>query len=160
MHEANGKIIYTAEDFEKTIEYFDTIRGSYADIALFSIYQGSLSLGHRLSKEYKLPHSILKYQRIDGDDTEVRVLYDAFEGVMWGEKVSDYKDKDIFIIDDIFDTGETMEICSEFIDEWFEYRTLNKFTIFSNKDESNLIYQHFNPEGKWVKFLPWEGHGE
>lgn len=161
MHEANGKIIYTAEDFEKTIEYFDSVKGSYSDIAIFSIYQGSLTLGHRLSKEYGFPHSILKYQRLDGDDTDVRVLFDAVDReVSWGDKIEDYKDMDIFIIDDIYDTGETMDKCYAFIDEWYEYRSLNMFTIFANKKEKDLHYQHYNPEGKWVKFLPWEGDGE
>lgn len=161
MYEKDGKIIYTAEDFEQTIEHFDSIRGSFSDIALFSIYQGSLTLGHRLSKEYGLPHSILKYQRLDGHDDRVSILYDAVDReVSWGDKVADYKDMDIFIIDDIWDTGETMEKCTKFIEDNYLFATLNRFVIFSNSIVEGLHYQHYNPEGKWVKFLPWEGDGK
>lgn len=148
MYIQDNKIIYTAEDFEQTVQFFSRYVEKY-DIVLFSIYQGSLSLCHRLSKQYNLPHSILKFQKIDGNDTEAKILYDA---------LYDYSFKDIFVVDDIWDTGETMKKCNKFIDDRCIYRTLNNFVIFNNEQSANINYQHLNPDKTWVQFTPWEGN--
>ena len=147
------KLIYTHEDFEETVKYFSKYVEEYPNIVLFSIYQGSLTLGHRLSKEFSLPHSILKYQRIDGKDKSVSVLYDALTE-------EEYLDKDIFIVDDIWDTGETMEKCRNYINTfyYFPFGSVNMFCILTNNEKvDGLKFQHLNKEKHWVKFLPWEG---
>lgn len=149
MYIENDKLIYTVDDFEDTVEFFGQYEAFYPKIILFSIYQGSLTLGHRLSKQYNLPHSILKFQRMDGNDTTPTIIFDALD---------DYTGYDIFIIDDIYDTGTTMAKCEEFIKSRYNFETLNKFTIFSNTEERMVEYQHFNTSGLWVQFLPWEGH--
>lgn len=147
MHKENGKIIYTNEDFEQTVQFFSKYVEAY-DIALFSIYQGSLSLCHRLSKQYNIPHSILKFQKIDGNDKEVSILHDA---------IYDYSFKDIFIVDDIWDTGETLKKCNKFVEDRCIFKTLNNFVIFNNNLLSNTNYQHLNLSKTWVQFTPWEG---
>jgi hypoxanthine phosphoribosyltransferase len=145
-----NKIVYGSDDFEDTIKSFEPYVDE--DMVIFSIYQGSLTLGHRISKQYDIPHSILKYQRLDGNDSNVTLLHDAL-----GDRKG-YQNKSIWILDDIFDTGETMEKCTEFIQHNFFFESINKFTIFSNSKEKGLHYQHLNKERLWVQFTPWEGN--
>ncbi len=160
-------ILYTANDFEDTIQHFGQYVNEYPNIVLFSIYQGSLTLGHRLSKEYGLPHSIMKYQRIEANDKQVTLLYDAlytdtdisyddFEenGLFYNL----YKDKTIFLIDDIYDTGETLRRCNDFIKDNIVFGGLENFCIFSKREKEGLKYHHLDKTKHWVKFLPWEGY--
>lgn len=151
------KIHYNWEDFEKTIDGFGFYVHAYSDIVLFSIYQGSLTLGSRLSKQYNLPHSILKFQHMDGDDKEVSVLYDAL-----GDP-NKYEKKQIFLIDDIYDTGKTIDICTEFLKKNYPLANINIFCIFANTEtlkkngyKHNIKYEHKH-DGTWIQFIPWEG---
>lgn len=153
MHQKNNKIIYTASDFEDTVKHFSWYC-SHSKVAIFSIYQGSLTLGHRLSKEYNLPHSIIKFQSRDGDDVTPKVIYNALD---------EYSGYDVIIIDDIFDTGKTLSKCIRSLESRFEYEKLKPasirgFAIFSNERHPNRVgYQHLNKSKQWVHFEPWEG---
>lgn len=152
MIEKDNKIIYSSQDFEDTIKNFSWHIPSL-NIALFSIYQGSMTLCHRLSKQYNLPHSIIKYQHVDGKDEYPTVLYHALD---------DYSKHDIVVVDDIFDTGKTFKSCFNLLVDIFnennQPKSIRGYAIFSNaKYPNNVLYQHFNIEKKWVHFEPWEG---
>jgi hypoxanthine phosphoribosyltransferase len=150
MFTKDDKIYYEATDFEQTVRRFKEMLW-IGNSVLFSIYQGSLTLGHRLSKEYALPHSIIKYQRIEGNDSVPTVLHSA---------VDNYKDKKIILLDDIYDTGETMNVCSKYVQETFSPLSVERFVIFkNNKINGNELIRHCHEsDGKWVVFLPWEGN--
>ena len=152
-----NKIHYTLEDFEKTVDGFGYYTHAYDNIILFSIYQGSLALCSRLSKQYNLPHSILKFQHMDGDDKEVTILYDALGNP------NNYEKKQIFLVDDIYDTGKTIDKCLEFLEKNYPLANINVFCIFANIEtlkkngyKHNIKYEHKH-DGTWVQFEPWEG---
>lgn len=151
------KVHYSWEDFEKTVDGFGYYAHIYPNAVLFSIYQGSIALGVRLSKQYNLPHSILKFQHMDGNDEDVTVLYDALGSP------NKYDKRNIFIIDDIYDTGKTINTCIEFLEKNYPLATLNVFCIFANtetiknnKQKYTIRHEHKH-DGTWVQFEPWEG---
>lgn len=152
------KIHYNWEDFEKTVDGFGYYAHVYPNSVIFSIYQGSLAFGSRLSKQYKFPHSILKFQHLDGNDEEVTVLHDALGSP------DQYEKKNIFLIDDVYDTGETITKCVDFLETNYPLANLNVFCIFANteslkknKPKPTIRHEH-KYDGTWIQFIPWEGN--
>jgi len=156
MHRSNGKIIYTNDDFERTVQWFGEQfeAHQYENLELFSIYQGSLTLCHRLSKEYNIPHSILKYQRLDGDDKRPTVLH------IEGSCSISSKERTFLLVDDVYDSGLTIVTCAEFLKNLFPKARILPYTIFkkvgTDIPDCGITWQ-WDFDGTWIQFQTWEG---
>lgn len=156
MYKLKEKIIYTHKDFESTVEWFGNQIKKFQieNLELFSIYQGSLTLCHRLSKEHGIPHSILKFQRMDGDDERPIVLHTTESCSISSEE------KTFMLVDDVYDSGVTIVTCAEFLKALFPKAKILPYTIFKKEDtampECGVTWQ-WDFDGTWIQFEPWEG---
>ncbi len=115
-----------------------------ANAHVITLYRGGLPLGVMLSNRYGINLSILDYQSYDGNSKDVRLMKNA--GI---------KDNEIlYIVDDIADTGNSIEKSLEFLHKTFPNNEVRIFTIVGRK--------HNPPEWKysieyknWCIF-PWE----
>lgn len=148
------KLIYTWEDYNIAVnhivhhlEQYST--EGYDDIHLVSIYRGSLPLGVHLSNILGAPLSIVKFQTRDNSDKEVKWILN--------DNISVHQK--IIVLDDIFDTGFTMNKVREFI-----YQELPNARVHGVCLHQNGHIKQATPEwvtsfgdslGQWVEF-PWE----
>jgi len=135
----------TNEEYKKFIDFaseYIKFWKKYKPVKLVSIYRGSLVMGVHLSNLHNIPLSIIKYQSYDGSDDVVTEIYSEIKNGDW-----------IVILDDIYDTGKTMNKCIDFIHEKFPNSICTQITMFGKK--SSCIYFKEVPIGKWVRF-PWE----
>ena len=146
------KMYISWNEYQDIIESFtNTLTSKEANhkFHLVSIYRGSLLMGQHISNVLDIPLSIVKFQRLDSDDTEVQFIHNA------GIKEDDI----IILLDDIFDTGETIYKVSDFFKRNFVLSKIQALTLsWNNKHTSTLpewVTSVIKTEGKWVVF-PWE----
>ncbi len=134
------------ETLEETLEVF---KQENINFHFVSIYRGSLLMGQHLSNIINSPLSIVKFQRLDGGDKDVEFIYNA------GIK----SDEVIIILDDIFDTGETLQKVRKYFNTHYPTSLVQAFTLsWNNKshdDTPDWLTSNFKTNGKWVVF-PWE----
>jgi hypoxanthine phosphoribosyltransferase len=148
-----GRLVFTEEDFGNSIWAFGDLvtwvedAWSCKKIHICSIYQGGLSLGHRISKTYNLPHSIVKFQARDAQDTEVTPLHITF---------TEDEDINLVFVDDIVDSGVTMDVCMKWAKDIYpNLKSVHFFSAVSKVKHPDLSYYIYTASKKWVEF-PWE----
>lgn len=128
-------------------EYNDDIKkivDTYEFDSIIALYRGSLPIAVHLSNLTGAPMSIIKYQSYDEkSDTKPTWMHQ-------GMVVS----KNILVIDDIYDTGNTMKLTQKFIKEYAPIWNVTYLTIFGKDNVDNVEFLRYN-SGKWVVF-PWE----
>ena len=98
------KVLYQYSHFMEDVPVLDkNFKDKKIDL-VYGIFQGSLFYASYMSKRYKIPMGIVKFQRLDGDDKSYADVK------IWVDKKWDIKapENNIIIIDDIIDTGITM----------------------------------------------------
>lgn len=141
MVEIEGKRYYEWKDYKDDIEQITHIDFDYNHVV--SIYRGSLGLGAHLSNVKEIPLSVVKFQTRDGEDKIPTFMHNA--GIEAGDKV--------LIVDDIYDTGLTMDTIKEFL--YVEYPTVKFEFICLFGNENSYVKYLRDQNGKWITF-PWE----
>lgn len=144
MYTKNDKLYYTWEDYNEDLNAIcnvievDCISSNSSVVA---IYRGSLGIGAHISNVMNMPLSILRYQTRDGQDDVPKMVIDNIKN-----------GKPIVVVDDICDTGKTMDDITSFLRDNYPNSYLLRITIFGNGTKSLYIREH---TGEWVVF-PWE----
>ena len=120
------------EDIEKMVE---AIRKTNVE-SITAIHRGSLIPGVILSHKLKIPLNVIDFQRLEKNSKEPVLVID-------NNKPS------TALIDDIYDTGETMNKCMKLLTTK-GIKTF-PFVLFSKSEE---VY-HLRSESGWIIF-PWE----
>ena len=150
------KYYYTHEMYEEDINKIKEIisdKAKYASVHLVSLYRGSLPMGVRLSNELNLPLSIIDYQTRDGDSKEPFLIKNA--GIVRSDV--------LYVLDDIYDLGYTMNKAREYLMEIFPYNKIEGITLVRNKANERLhtncswVQSLRSSNGEWVVFEDWEG---
>lgn len=144
------KLHYTWEDYEITVSHIvDLIRAKYKNPHLISIYRGSLGLGSHLSNILGAPLSIVKFQTRDNTDKEVQWLHNDNICVS----------QDIIVLDDIFDTGLTMNKVREFLWKEMPHGRVSGICLHQNghiqQATPEWVSSFSDSLGRWVEY-PWE----
>jgi len=144
MHEFGGKLYYDWNDHNSDIEQITHMDFNYKHI--ISIYRGSLVIGTHLSNIDNIPLSIIQFQTRDGNDKKPKFLLNL---------LPQDKEVDVLVIDDIVDSGKTMNVIKEFLIDLYPKCNFRFQTIFGNKGKNNDVEYLREQYGKWVVF-PWE----
>lgn len=129
------------EFIQFALNVIENYKKEYSDIQLVSIYRGSLGMGAHLSNLTGLPLNIVKFQSYDGNDKyPIWLTTNAGPGSLQ------------ILLDDIYDTGETIKKCMSFIEEGTGADVL-PITMFG-KNSPYPNWRHHDGES-WYKF-PWE----
>ncbi len=143
------KVYYTASDFDRDINLILERLAKEENIHLVSLYRGSLPLGVRLSNITSAPLSIIQFQTRDGNDSEPKLVVD--------KEIK--PDECIVLLDDILDTGLTLQKTYEFMRKKYPKNKIIGFTLFLNLQYNILLdwctSLNFS-EGEWIVFEPWE----
>jgi len=116
------------------------------NLHIFAIHRGGLPLGVHYSNISGRPLNIIKYQRLDGDDTEAEILI--------GPDIIRPDDK-ILVLDDIYDSGETFRVVKQMLlKRGVKEENLQLYALFGSDNADGVEYIRDYPD-KWVRF-PWE----
>jgi len=144
------KISYSFEDYKKDIHKIIDIISLSNNPKIFAPYKGGLPLGVKLANSLETQLGILEFQRYDkfGNKNEVSMMKDI--------NISD--EDDIWIIDDIYDEGITIQKCKDFLANLYPRNNIFVFTIFRHKKHplDKLEYFLHEKEDEWITFEPWE----
>ena len=114
-----------------------------------AVYRGSLPAAVKLSNAYENGMSIIRFQTRDGDDKTPEWIINEIP-----------KEGKILIVDDIYDTGHTLEKIKEFLEPEYGNRllfaclTINE-TVGKPESMAGLVHTYRQTHGSWVRF-PWE----
>lgn len=149
MKKQPEKIFYTSEDYDSDVNIILERLAKETNIHLVSLYRGSLPLGVRLSNITSAPLSVVQFQTRDGNDLEPKMVID--------KEIK--QDESIVILDDILDSGLTLQKTYEFLSKSYPKNKIIGFTLFLNL-ENNVHLDwctslNFS-DGEWVVFEPWE----
>jgi len=141
-----NKVYLTWGDYDDGMEQIhnyilDTVGEDTSKVHIVGIYRGSLLMGSHLSNVLDAPMSIVKFQTRDGDDKSPYFIYDA------GIKDDDY----VFIVDDIYDTGLTMNKVVDFVN----HKNTYTLTLVEKPNSENDYGFLENTDDEWFVF-PWE----
>ncbi len=149
MKTIDNKTYYTWEDYAKDMRSVDWINCDH----VIGIYRGSLGMAAHVSNIKDIPMSIVGFQTRDGSDKTPYWIHNA--------TTSSYDEEQTFlIVDDIYDTGTTM---NEVIDFVKKSRTKPSpmprvfgYCLFGKENAREIVYSQEH-DGSWIVF-PWEYH--
>ena len=142
-------LFYEWNDFEKDA---NAIYKQYEKLSphVIGIYRGSLPLAITLSNGFSNGMSVIRFQTRDGNDKTPKFIVDEIP-----------EEGNILVVDDIYDTGHTMEKLREFLIETISEDRLHFVCLHENeavsKPESlnGIVQSYHTTQGKWVVY-PWE----
>ena len=135
--------IYTNQKYEIDIKYLTKVLSENNNLHLVGVHRGSIQIVENLSKSLKCGMSIIKLQTRDGSDEKPVFIS------------NNIKNKDnIFVIEDIYDTGKTIRLIKEMMKEKYPDSLVNYMSLFGVDNEDGVSFLH-NTGGKWISF-PWE----
>jgi len=161
MKKIDNKTYYTWSEYAKDIRATDWIKCDH----VIGIYRGSLGMASHVSNIRNVPMSIIGLQTRDGNDKDPIWMHNALPEVSIGEYA---EGMNILIVDDIYDTGTTMNKVIDFVKK---ERTkpspmpnIIGYCLFGNEDSvnkhefesTNIVYTNEH-DGSWIVF-PWEYH--
>ena len=154
MKMIDGKTYYTWSDYAKDMRATDWIKCDH----VVAVYRGSLGMACHISNMKDIPMSIVGFQTRDGDDKEPYWIHNATEAdTSW---LDDSEGKHILVVDDIYDTGRTMNKVQEFIKRERTKPSMmprvSGYCLFGKEDSKNIVYSNEH-DGSWIVF-PWEYH--
>ena len=136
MKKIDGKTYYTWSDYAKDMRATDWIKCDH----VVAVYRGSLGMASHVSNIKDIPMSIVGFQTRDGDDKKPYWIHNATEAdKSW---LDDSDGKHILVVDDIYDTGRTMNKVQEFIKSKQDYLPMLEDSINewskSNETSTNV----------------------
>jgi len=148
----NNKVYYSWEDYNKDMKATDWITFDH----VVGIYRGSLGMAAHLSNVRNVPMSIVGFQTRDGEDKKPYWIHNATTAdTSWSELD---EGQHILIVDDIYDTGHTMNNVQEFVKrERTKPSTMPRvsgYCLFGKENAKNIVYSQPH-DGSWIVF-PWE----
>lgn len=166
MYKEENKLHYEWSDYQEDIKSIDWLKFHH----VIGIYRGSLPIATHISNTKNVPMSIIGFQTRDNNDKKPYWIHNAIL-----DKDFTQEEKTILIVDDIYDTGNTINKVKEFIEsssptdsntilggnslqEWNKYppRILTYCLFGKDAPEgTDLVYTNVHEEGDWVVF-PWE----
>lgn len=161
------KIYYSDANFKKDMLHLKKhLENKYQ--AVFAPYRGGLTMGTKLSHILNIPLGVIDYQRLDSNmeagskNNRVRLAIEPIgkdETPFWAMKGK------ILLVDDICDTGKSIEKIYKFLKLVNSNIEIDILCIYGNKGaeeylgkylpEAKLNYLYDN-EDKWVTFGTWE----
>lgn len=136
----------TTEEFTEMVDALvDTLPGDYQGVV--SINRGGLPLGVRLSHRLQVPHGVVSATLYDDDSMAPEEALD-WHGSLLGD-VGDH----VLLVDDIVDTGTTMEAADAMLAE--EGRTVETAALHVKPGRSFNPNYYVAETPNWVVY-PWE----
>jgi|TARA_B110000263_G_scaffold32508_1_gene24684 hypoxanthine phosphoribosyltransferase len=119
------------------------------------VYRGSLGIATHVSNVFKVPMSIVGFQTRDSEDKEPYWIHNATQS----EHLGPYAEgTTILVVDDIYDTGHTMNNVMDFVKKMRNkpsaMPTVIGYCLFGKVNDRNIIYSQEH-DGSWIVF-PWE----
>ena len=143
MFKKDNKIYYEWADYSADIKQVKNLEFDH----VVGIYRGSLPVAVHISNVFKVPMSIVGFQTRDGEDKEPYMIK-AIDHIHHG-----FPGKKILIVDDIYDTGQTMKKVIRYLTHYSVDR-IQGFCLFGKKNNFNVSYANEH-DGSWIVF-PWE----
>ena len=108
------------------------------------IYRGSVGMAAHVSNVFEVPMSIVGLQTRDGADKMPYPIYN----------ILNEDTKRILIVDDIYDTGFTMNKVIKLVKYWQPKSEVFGFCLFGKDNDINVSCANIH-DGSWIVF-PWE----
>jgi len=147
----DNKVYYSWKDYNKDMKSMEWLDFDH----VVAIYRGSLGMGAHISNVKKVPLSIVGFQTRDGQDKKPYWIHDATETEHLGPYHNGAK---ILIVDDIYDTGHTMNTVIEFVKmarkKPSAYPLVFGYCLFGKVNAKEIVYSQEH-DGSWIVF-PWE----
>lgn len=141
------------ESYVTMEEHLDQIENriredEYEPEGVVSVNRGGAFLGIELSHRFDIPHGVISLSHYDGDEIQD-------EGVEYeGDMLETVKDaENVLLVDDISDTGKTLENAYRQLEEEFEdVKTATSHIKPGTESEPDYFSQETN---NWIVY-PWE----
>ena len=148
------KIRYQIEDYKHDISrIINHIGKDTKNLHFVCIYRGSLGLGAHLSNIYDAPLSILGYQTYKDN-----LKMENGKQPYWMHKAVNDVTRRVIILDDIYDSGDTMFEARNFIWAGCPHCRVESITLHWNDkvgDSPEWNHALHKTDGKWVEYF-WE----
>ena len=142
---------YTWNDLDRDIDFLHDLVCVSFDMTLptlvLGVKRGGLIPAVMLSHSLSCPLSVINYQTRDSDDEQP--LFNV-------EDINQYQN--IIVVDDLYDTGKTLDNIKEILDTTFPEKSIEFFVLLTNDDcKADYINSTglLKPQSQWVIF-PWE----
>ena len=143
--ESPEKIKYTWEQYTHDMEFIHAAWQGYNFDHVVGIYRGSLGMAAHISNLFNIQMSIVGYQPRNGTD---KIPYWILN------KMSPRHTKKVLVVDDIYDTGKTMNEVINLVKGTEPVDTLG-YVLFGSENIKEDIYFCNLHDGRWIEF-PWE----
>jgi|TARA_B110000263_G_C15216938_1_gene468000 hypoxanthine phosphoribosyltransferase len=152
----NDKVYYSWKDYAKDMMDTSWIKCDH----VIGIYRGSLGMATHVSNARDVPMSIIGFQTRDGEDKEPYWIHNVLPEIKIDKEYM--TGQTILIVDDIYDTGNTMNNVIDFVKK---ERTKPSpmphvigYCLFGKPNIKDITYSQEH-DGSWIVF-PWEAMGE
>jgi len=151
---SKSKFFVSYDNYLKKVNQIaDELKKEIRDVHLIALYRGGLPIGVHLSNKLNVPLSIIDFQTRDvvgfTKYNEPQLIKNA--GIKSNEL--------LVIVDDIYDTGLTLENVRDFLFEEFPNNPVIGYALYRNEKNQKFDLpwvKTFADNGdKWVVF-PWE----
>jgi len=130
------------EDTDKVLSLVSDIPNIHIIAPIF----GSLPLVTTLRNHLKCKVSIVKMSKYFDSDLEASWIY----------KDNISENENIVIIDDLYDTGETLENVYELVKTTYPNNKIQAITLFGKEDVPSWVRYIREYPGEWIRFVDWE----
>jgi len=140
MYRKDDKIYYDWIDYQHDMHEVGALEFDH----VVGIYRGSVGMAAHVSNVFEVPMSIVGLQTRDGADKMPYPIYN----------ILNEDTKRILIVDDIYDTGFTMNKVIKLVKYWQPKSEVFGFCLFGKDNDINVSCANIH-DGSWIVF-PWE----
>ena len=137
MYKKDNKLYYEWQDYDADMIKVKDLKFDH----VVGIYRGSLPMAVHISNVFEVPMTIVGFQTRDGEDKEPYMIKEG------------KAPKQFLIVDDIYDSGYTMNRVINFLSDYSENK-IQAFCLFGKENNLNVSYANKH-DGSWIVF-PWE----
>ena len=147
MFRKDDKIYYSWKDYAHDMKEVKDLEFDH----VIAIYRGSLGMATHISNVFEVPMSIVGLQSRDGADKQPYPIYNILRSSHpWAKR--------ILVVDDIYDTGFTMNKVIKLVKYWQPECEVFGFCLFGKSNDNDITYAQEH-DGSWIVF-PWESLDE